>query len=86
MSSSLPPKRALYGPYLYASIVIVLNVFDYRLHVASEDYHRRLIKKAPCEALEDTEKYSAIDALGIVMIQHGEEFGGDSAFGTSPMT
>ncbi|KAI0094225.1 hypothetical protein BDY19DRAFT_911876 [Irpex rosettiformis] len=55
----------------------------WKLHVASSDLHHRLTKTSHCEALGDTEKYLAIDALGIVMIQHGEEFGGDSAFGTS---
>ena len=52
-----------------------------RLHVASEDYHHILSKKKECEALDETEKLLPIDALGIVMIRHGEEFGDDSAFG-----
>ena len=55
----------------------------YRLHVASEDYHHILSKKKECEALDETEKLLPIDALGIVMIRHGEEFGDDSAFGMS---
>ncbi|KZT05055.1 BAR-domain-containing protein [Laetiporus sulphureus 93-53] len=55
----------------------------WRLHVASEDYYHFLSKKKECEALDESDKLLAIDALGIVMIRHGEEFGEDSAFGTS---
>lgn len=54
-----------------------------RLHVASVGFHHRLSKKKHCEAIDDDEKYLPIDALGIVMMQHGEEFGNDSAFGMS---
>lgn len=54
-----------------------------RLHIASEDYHHILGKKKECEALDETEKLLPIDALGVVMIRHGEEFGDDSAFGAS---
>ncbi|OSX56972.1 hypothetical protein POSPLADRAFT_1186266 [Postia placenta MAD-698-R-SB12] len=55
----------------------------WRLHVASEDYQHTLSKKKECEALDEAEKLLPIDALGVVMIKHGEEFGEDSAFGTS---
>lgn len=34
------------------------------------------------EAVDTEEKLLSIDALGVVMIQHGEEFGDESAFGT----
>ncbi|EKM52757.1 uncharacterized protein PHACADRAFT_176772 [Phanerochaete carnosa HHB-10118-sp] len=54
-----------------------------RLHVASQDYRRALSKKRVSEAVDHDEKLMSIDALGVVMIQHGEEFGDDSAFGTS---
>lgn len=52
-----------------------------RLHVASDAYYRALSKKKDSDALGETEKLLAIDALGIMMISHGEEFGEDSAFG-----
>ena len=61
--------------------------FDYylfRLHVASQSFHRQLSKKKVCEAIGDNEKLLPVDALGVVMIQHGEEFGDDSAFGPRP--
>ena len=54
-----------------------------RLHLASEDYQHALSKKKECEAVDGEDKLLAIDALGVVMIQHGEEFGDDSAFGAS---
>ena len=54
-----------------------------RLHVASHDYHHALAKKKISEAVETDDKLLPIDALGVVMIQHGEEFGEDSAFGAS---
>lgn len=41
-------------------------------------------KKKESEAVDGDEKLLAIDALGVVMIQHGEEFGDDSAFGAYP--
>lgn len=52
-----------------------------RLHAASDLFHHRLSSKKPCSAIEDGEKFLPIDALGIVMMQHGDEFGEDSAFG-----
>ncbi|GJE93015.1 hypothetical protein PsYK624_091740 [Phanerochaete sordida] len=55
----------------------------WRMHVAAQDYHHALSKKKISEAVETDEKLLPIDALGVVMIQHGEEFGDDSAFGTS---
>ncbi|KAF7795739.1 hypothetical protein EIP86_006906 [Pleurotus ostreatoroseus] len=55
----------------------------YKLHIASEDYQHVLAKKKQSEAVDGEEKLLAIDGLGCVMIQHGEEFGEDSAFGTS---
>ena len=48
----------------------------------SDNYYRFLSKKKALEAIpEESEKLSARDAFGIVMIAHGEEFGEDSAFG-----
>lgn len=53
-----------------------------RLQIASLEYHHQLSKKKVSEALEEPEKLSVRDALGIVMITHGEEIGEESAFGT----
>lgn len=48
----------------------------------SDNYYRFLSKKKALEVVpEEPDKLSARDALGIVMIGHGEEFGDDSAFG-----
>ncbi|KAF8064245.1 hypothetical protein FPV67DRAFT_1629313 [Lyophyllum atratum] len=54
-----------------------------KLLAASEAYQHALSKKKKNEAFEDAEKLLPIDMLGIVMVVHGEEFGDDSAFGTS---
>lgn len=40
-------------------------------------------KKKLNEALDEAEKLLPIDALGVVMIVHGEEYAGDSVFGAS---
>ncbi len=58
---------------------LMLNV--HRLHIASEEYQHVLSKKKQSEAVDGEEKLLAIDGLGCVMMQHGEEFGEDSAFG-----
>lgn len=52
-----------------------------RLLVASEGYHHSLSKKKASDSLSETDKLLPIDILGLVMINHGEEFGGDSSFG-----
>ncbi|OCH90077.1 BAR-domain-containing protein [Obba rivulosa] len=57
----------------------------WRLHVVSEEYREYLCKKKHSEALEGSDKMMPVDALGVVMIQHGEEFGEDSAYGVSLM-
>ena len=54
-----------------------------RLQLASDEYQHAISKKKESEAIDGDEKLLAIDALGCVMIQHGEEFGDDSAFGES---
>ena len=56
---------------------------QYRLHITSEDYKHALSKKRDSEALPQEDKLLPVDALGVVMIQHGEEFGDESAFGKS---
>ncbi|KAJ2986641.1 hypothetical protein NUW54_g9692 [Trametes sanguinea] len=53
------------------------------LHIASDDYRRYLEKKKLSEAVDHADKLLAIDALGVVMIKHGEEFGENSAYGQS---
>ncbi|OBZ74901.1 hypothetical protein A0H81_05169 [Grifola frondosa] len=53
----------------------------WRLHVASEDYQHYLCKKKESEVLGEAEKVLLADALGTVMIKHGEDFGEDSAYG-----
>ena len=65
--------------------LILTERLVYRLHVASEDYHHSLSKKKVSETSDSDEKLLPIDSLGVVMIQHGEEFGDDSAFGTLPL-
>ncbi|KAG5643178.1 hypothetical protein DXG03_001382 [Asterophora parasitica] len=57
-----------------------------RLLAASEDYQHVLSKKKKNEAIEDADKLLPIDTLGIAMIVHGEDFGGESAFGNSLVT
>ncbi|TFK27306.1 ras-domain-containing protein, partial [Coprinopsis marcescibilis] len=54
-----------------------------KLHTAAEAYHHILSKKQFNEALGDSDKLLPIDALGIVMIVHGEQFPDDSDFGSS---
>ncbi|KAH7096170.1 BAR-domain-containing protein [Auriculariales sp. MPI-PUGE-AT-0066] len=56
---------------------------DKVLHAASTGYHAYLLKKKTSEALDDPAKVAPGEALGLVMINHGEEFGEDSAFGQS---
>jgi hypothetical protein len=54
------------------------------LNVACRSYHKALSKRKECEVLEvgsGAKEWLPIDALGMVMIAHGEEFGDDSAFG-----
>lgn len=53
----------------------------YRLYDACEAYHHALSKKVHSEAVGDADKFLPIDALGIVMISHGEQFPEDSMFG-----
>jgi hypothetical protein len=49
--------------------------------MASEGYYHILSKKKASDSLAVTEKLLPIDTLGLVMINHGEEFGQDSSFG-----
>jgi len=52
-----------------------------RLYNACGEYHGYLQKKKEYSSVEEGVKMLAVDALGAVMMSHGEEFGGDSAFG-----
>ncbi|KAK2464103.1 hypothetical protein APHAL10511_003851 [Amanita phalloides] len=54
-----------------------------RLYLATETYHRSLSKKKLNEALDEAEQLLPMDALGVVMIVHGEEYEDDSVFGSS---
>lgn len=56
-----------------------------RLQAAAEDYQHVLSKKKESTVIQEAEKLMPLDALGIVMISHGEEFGDESAFGTPPL-
>ena len=52
------------------------------LLAASNAYHHGLSKKRECaQFLDDPAEYLPIDALGMAMILHGEDFPEDSAFG-----
>jgi hypothetical protein len=54
-----------------------------RLYFATETYQKYLSKKKLNEALDEAEKLLPIDALGVVMIVHGEEYPDESVFGNS---
>ncbi|KAF5326169.1 hypothetical protein D9611_000817 [Ephemerocybe angulata] len=54
-----------------------------RLYGACEAYQQSLSKKKVSEAAGDSDKLLPIDALGMVMISHGEQFPEDSRFGSS---
>lgn len=56
-------------------------ILIFSLHATSSEYHYFLNRKRQSEAVEDAEKPLPVDALGVVMIRHGEEYGEDSAFG-----
>ena len=61
-------------------MIVTKNV--HRLLAASNAYHHCLSKKRECSPfLDDPAEYLPVDALGMVMILHGEEFPEDSAFG-----
>lgn len=49
--------------------------------MASQGYHHVLSKKKASDSLTETDKLLPIDILGMVMINHGGEFGGESLFG-----
>ncbi|KAL0951611.1 hypothetical protein HGRIS_008291 [Hohenbuehelia grisea] len=61
----------------------VRKVGAQRVLIATEDYHHALSKKKECAGLDDPEKLLPIDALGIVMIIGGEEFGETSPYGAT---
>ncbi|KAF9560341.1 BAR-domain-containing protein [Agrocybe pediades] len=52
-----------------------------RLILASETYHHALTKKKEYDGHDEVEDLLPVDILGVVMIQHGEQFGDDSFFG-----
>ncbi|KAI0640911.1 hypothetical protein C8Q79DRAFT_421652 [Trametes meyenii] len=73
--------QSLSSDRTYRSSRVVLT--PRRLDVASDDLRHYLLKKKLSEATESPDKLLAVDALGVVMIKHGEEFGEDSAYGQS---
>ncbi|GJJ14079.1 hypothetical protein Clacol_008336 [Clathrus columnatus] len=52
-----------------------------KVQEACAEYHGYLHKKKEYANVEEGVKMLPIDALGVVMVAHGEEFGNDSAFG-----
>lgn len=53
----------------------------FRLYEACGEYHKHLQKKKEYSSVEEGVTMLALDAVGAVMMSHGEEFGEDSAFG-----
>lgn len=53
-----------------------------RLTIAAEDYHAYVSRKIHSEALPGETKMMHTEALGVVMIAHGEELGDESPLGT----
>ncbi|KAI0312224.1 hypothetical protein OF83DRAFT_676611 [Amylostereum chailletii] len=54
-----------------------------RIQLTATEFHHNIAKKKVSEALEEDEKFAPRDALGIIMITHGEEFGEESPYGAS---
>ncbi|KAF7975976.1 hypothetical protein HWV62_8122 [Athelia sp. TMB] len=56
-----------------------------KLQFASDAYHHSLSKRKDYSDIDEgSEKLLPVDALGIVMLKHGQEFGEDSAYGEFP--
>ncbi len=72
--------KCVSSSFLYVQRVLNTYSSD-RLHVTSEAYKDAISKKKDCEVLPN-DKLLPLDAFGVIMIQHGEEFGDESAFGT----
>jgi hypothetical protein len=56
-------------------------VIHSRLHTVCSEYHGYLHKKKEYPHVEQGVKMLAVDAMGAVMMSHGDDFGDDSAFG-----
>jgi hypothetical protein len=54
-----------------------------RLSIAAKDLHHELTRKKDSAAVPAPGKLAPLDALGLAMLAHGDEFGPDSAFGAS---
>ncbi|KAG8870916.1 hypothetical protein FRB97_009257 [Tulasnella sp. 331] len=52
-----------------------------RIHTAAEAYHKAIVKKIEVEG--ESDKVFPIEALGLVLISHGNDFGAEAAFGQS---
>ena len=68
---------------MHLPVCAYTNFSRCRLDIASDDYRHYLLKKKVSEVTGSEDKVLALDALGVVMIKHGEEFGEDSAYGQS---
>jgi hypothetical protein len=53
-----------------------------KMYSVSKEYSKHLTRKLEAEGT-DTGKVLPIDGLGLIMANHGEEFGSDSSFGRS---
>jgi hypothetical protein len=51
--------------------------------IVAEAYQHALSKKKMCDVFSDGEKMLPVESLGLVMIQHGEEYSQESPFGAS---
>ena len=49
--------------------------------MVTEEYCSSLSRKKFSEAMTEPEKLLAVDALGVVMINHGQEFEDESKYG-----
>lgn len=65
----------------FSGMISVATRARVSLQAASEDYYHVLSKKKESPFSGEAEKLMPLDALGIVMVTHGEEYGDDSAFG-----
>lgn len=78
-------ERYVYGSFCF-SVRVMIGLL-HRIQEACSEYYGYLHKKKEYPEVEEGVKMLSIDALGVVMVAHGEEFGSDSAFGkSSPAT
>ena len=56
------------------------------LQVSSSDYHAYVSRKIPSEGTRGEDKLMHTEALGVVMVNYGQELGDDSEFGAHVLT